>query len=347
MMKSLTMLKLALAGCLSMAALLLAQTKLVVSLTLFDSDYNSSYKMDIRWETESESDIAGFNVYRSTSLAQIGEKVNSSLIYAEGTPTKGAAYDLTDEPASSGRYYYQLAEVSLASGNETFHRPNADGDSEADYDDFVKVFEDQEDVTGGEYFWFNEGTTQDPGDGRKLSIIVTSTGISGSITVKQMNAEPADAPNASVCPWRWEISEDVGDMASVEFFYNPADISGTPENKDYIGIAKYETGTQTWRWLGGTVYTGDHKVRLDDVYPGGLFALYRRIFGDISGDGYVDIDDYQKFGDVWNVTSSDEFAAGSDARFFNYSKTTSSGKQIINLDDFQVFGDNWNKGTPK
>lgn len=325
-----------------------AQTPVVVDLTRFDTDYNSTtYKMDIVWETETESDIAGFNVYRSTSLAQIGQKLNASLIFGEGTPTSGATYLFSDEPLASGRYYYQLAEVSLSSGNETFYRPSVDGDGEPDWDDFIKVFIDTESIVGSEYFWFNEGTTEDPGDGRKLSIIITSTGISGTITVKQVNAEPEGAPNGYVCPWRWEVSEDVGAMASIDFYYNPADISGSPENSDYIGIARYDEGTQTWRWLGGTVINTDHRVRLTTVYPSGLFALYRRIFGDISGDGYVDLSDYQKFGDVWNKTSTGEFAQGSDERFFNYSKTTSSGKQIINLDDFQVFGDNWNKGTPK
>lgn len=325
------------------------QTPIVVDLTAFDTEYNeSTYVMDITWETASESDVAGFNLYRSTSLGTLGDKLNASLMIAQGSSTIGANYEFTDEPATSGRYYYQLAEVSLSTGNEAYFRPSEypEGDTEPDWDDFIKVYEDQESVVGGEYFWFNEGE-EDPGDGRKLSIIVTTTGVSGSITVKQTNAEPENAPNAEVCPWRWELTSDVGAQASNDFFYNPDDISGTPENSDYIGIAQYNASTVTWTWSGGSVYSGDHKVRLDDEYPEGYFVLYRRIFGDISGDGYVDLDDYQKFGDVWNATSNGEFPEGSDARFFNYSKTTTDGKQIIDLDDFQVFGDNWNNGTPK
>ena len=323
--------------------------ELVVDLVSYDTEYNeSTYKMDISWETASESDVAGFHIYRSTAFGSLGERVNSSIIMAKGSSTIGALYDFIDEPEASGRYYYQLAEVSLSDGSETYFRPSADDDDEQDYDDFVKVYQDEEQVTGGEYFWFNEGTEDDPGDGRELSIIITSTGVSGTITVKQTNAEAEDAPNANVCPWRWEITADPLGSASIDFFYNPEDIAGVEENEDYIGIAEWDESSLTWRWLGGTVYATDHKVRLDDLdSPAGFYVLYRRIFGDISGDGYVDLDDFQKFGDVWNHTSDDEFPAGSDERFFNYSKTEEDGKQIIDMDDFQIFGDVWNNGTPK
>ncbi|MBN1480412.1 hypothetical protein JXA70_09090 [candidate division KSB1 bacterium] len=321
--------------------------KLVVDLVAFNTVYNEmTYQIDIFWETASESDIAGFHIYRSTSYGSLGSRVNSSIIMAKGSSTTGATYDFVDEPAASGTYYYQLAEVSLSGGGETYFRPSSDGDSEPDADKFIKVFEDDESVTGGEYYWFNEGT-EDPGDGRKLSIIITATGISGTITVKQTNAEPEGAPNAQVCPWRWEITSDIAASASIDFFYNPEDIAGTPENSDYIGLAEYDAATITWKWAGGTVYSGDHKVRLDDAIPKGYYVLYRRIFGDVTGDGYVDLDDFQIFGDVWNHTATGEFPAGSNERFFNYSKTTNNGQQIIDLDDFQIFGDVWNNGTPK
>ncbi|MBN1560144.1 hypothetical protein JW998_07820 [candidate division KSB1 bacterium] len=330
-----------------LAAACLTARPQVVDLVSFDTDYNAAGgKLNISWETASESDIAGYNVYRSSSYGSLGTRVNSSIIMAQGSPTTGSTYDLIDEPAASGRYYYQLAEVSLSSGKESYSRPSADGDGEADYDDFIKVYVDEESVIGGEYFWFNEGGA-DPGDGRKVCVIVTSTGISGAMTVRQTNAAPANAPNVNVCPWRWEITSDVYAYSSIDFFYNPADIAGTAETSDYIGLARYDAATSTWTWLGGEVYSGEHKIRLDDVIADGYYALYRRIFGDITGDGYVDLDDFQLFGDVWNRTATGEFSSGSNEYFFNYSKTLENGKQIIDLDDFQIFGDVWNTGTPK
>ena len=321
---------------------------LVVDLVSFDTDYNgSTYIMDISWETASESDIAGFNLYRSDSFSGRGEKINASVIMAEGSPSTGAVYRFSDEPDSSGRYYYQLAEVSLSTGGETFYRPSIDNDGEEDWDDFVKVFIDEENVVSGEYYWFNEGTEQDPGDGRKLSIIVTSSGMSGSITVKQTNAEPENAPGADVCPWRWQVDSDVGAQASIDFFYNVADLKGTTENSDYVGLAVWNAPANSWQWRGGVVYSGDHKVRLDDEYPDGYFALYRRMFGDVTGDGYVDEADLQRFADVWLHESNGEFSEGSDERFFNCNKNEGNGRQIIDEGDLQVFSDNWLHGTPK
>lgn len=319
---------------------------LVVDLVSFDTVYNEAdFYMEITWETASESDIAGFYVYRSDSPSLRGEKVNASIIMAQGSPSTGAVYQITDEPDSSGRYYYQLAEVSLSTGVETFYRPSVDN-NEDDYDDFVKVYLDEEFVTGGDYYWFNEGSEQDPGDGHELSIIVTSSA-GGTVDVKQVNAKPENAPGADVCPWHWEISSDVGAMASIDLFYNVQDIKDTPENSDYLGIALWDANSNSWKWQGGIVYSGEHKVRLDDAWPQGYFVLYRRLFGDITGDGYVDEADLQRFADAWLHESNGEFSEGSDELFFNYNKNENAGKQIIDEGDLQVFSDNWLNGTAK
>jgi hypothetical protein len=304
--------------------------------------------MDLVWETASESDVAGFHVYRSTSSSSDGDRLNEAIIMAKGSPATGAVYEFVDEPENSGRYYYKITEVSLSTGDESPYLPSSDLDGEPAYDDFIKVFEHTEnDITGGEYYWFNDGSQDNPGDGRKLSIIITATGISGSITVKQTNAEPPNAPNWLYSLWRWEISSDLPEQASIDFFYNEEDLGGVDENADYIGIARFDETTNSWKWVGGTVYSTNHKVRLDDAVPQGYYVLYKRIFGDITGDGYVGAADLQRFGDVWLQESSDEFSAGSDARFFNYNKNTVNGKQIINAGDLQIFGDNWLNGTPK
>jgi hypothetical protein len=329
-------------------SLLFAQNqKLVVDLISFDTSYDeSNYTMKLSWETASESDVAGFNLYRSDIFSSRGEKINASIIMAQGSPSTGMSYNFSDEPESSDRYYYQLAEISLSTGVESFFRPSIDNDGEDDYDDFVKVFIDEEGVMGGSYYWFNEGTEDDPGDGHQLSIIVTSSA-SGTIHVKQVNSAPENAPCENVLPWRWEITSDVGAMASIDFFYQVEDLNGDPEYGDYLGLALWDAFSNSWKWQGGTIYTGDHKVRLDDAYPQGYFVLFNRIFGDITGDGYVDEADLQRFADVWLEEASGEFPDGSDARFFNYNKNENNGKQVIDEGDLQVFSDNWLSGTPK
>ncbi len=49
-------------------------------------------KILIQWSTESETDNAGFNIYRA--LTENGEytKINESIIQAKGSPTQGASY---------------------------------------------------------------------------------------------------------------------------------------------------------------------------------------------------------------------------------------------------------------
>ena len=101
----------------------------------------------------------------------------------------------------------------------------------------------------------------------------------------------------------------------------------------------------TLQWLGGTVDAENNTITVSGVTSFSSFALFRRIFGDISGDGYVDAADLQRLGDCWHSTNSGEFTGGSDARFFNFNKNTDGGNQIIDAADLQVFGDCWHNGT--
>ena len=76
----------------------------------------------IEWQTESEQDTAGFNIYRSDSPDGDFIAVNPQLIPSTGSPTIGANYTFTDESIESGiTYYYQLEDVEL---NNTRERHN-------------------------------------------------------------------------------------------------------------------------------------------------------------------------------------------------------------------------------
>lgn len=77
-------------------------------------------KVKISWETATELQTAGFNLYRSTSPTGEFELVNrDQLIPSRGTTTSGASYTYLDNNVEAGKtYYYLLEEIELdASSN--------------------------------------------------------------------------------------------------------------------------------------------------------------------------------------------------------------------------------------
>jgi|GEM_PF-865414 len=80
----------------------------------------------VTWETASEHDNAGFNLYRSATVGDIGVRLNDLLIPSD-TPggDQGASYAFLDGAALPGvTYYYTLEDVDL-SGHATPHGPVA------------------------------------------------------------------------------------------------------------------------------------------------------------------------------------------------------------------------------
>ena len=184
------------------------------------------------------------------------------------------------------------------------------------------------------------GFWDDPGDGHAIDMTFTSLSGSGNVTVQQTNASHSNSPCANVCSYRWDMSKDAGITSfstDLSFHYTDADATGYTESTAYFGIAKYNSSTNTWQWLGGTVDADNNKITVNGVTSFSTFTLFRRIFGDCTDDGYVDAADFQHLGDCWHQTSSGEFTESTDARFFNYNKNTDSGNQIIDAADFQVF----------
>ena len=77
----------------------------------------------VEWSTESEVDLAGFNIYRSESLDGQYAKLNATLIPASPDPIAGGNYSYTDTAAEAGvTYYYKLEDVEL-DGRATVHGP--------------------------------------------------------------------------------------------------------------------------------------------------------------------------------------------------------------------------------
>ncbi|MCD4739333.1 MAG: hypothetical protein K8R89_08760 [Anaerolineae bacterium] len=79
----------------------------------------SPARITITWETASEVEAAGFQLYRSAADVEDYARISGELIIATGDPLVGATYQYTDKGVTWGeRYRYQLEEVTLT-GNQT------------------------------------------------------------------------------------------------------------------------------------------------------------------------------------------------------------------------------------
>jgi hypothetical protein len=86
-----------------------------IAMGLLAWTYGRDAKIVISWETASEVDTAGFNIYRSENPAGPFRRVNEQLIPASGDPLVGGDYSYRDESVDAGRlYYYRLEDVDLA-----------------------------------------------------------------------------------------------------------------------------------------------------------------------------------------------------------------------------------------
>jgi hypothetical protein len=80
--------------------------------------------VEVSWETASEVDTLGFNLYRATKVDGPRVLVNEDLIASQVPPgsTFGAAYTYKDAPAKPGVLYYWL-EVMNVQGQTELHGP--------------------------------------------------------------------------------------------------------------------------------------------------------------------------------------------------------------------------------
>ncbi len=73
------------------------------------------------WETRTEIDNAGFNLYRATALDGPYTKINDTLIPAEGDAMSGSTYSFPDTPGY-GTFFFKLEDVDYY-GASTLHGP--------------------------------------------------------------------------------------------------------------------------------------------------------------------------------------------------------------------------------
>ncbi len=104
----------------------------------------------VQWQTKTEVDNLGFNLYRSTERDGTYTKLNSSLIPGLLSSVKGKRYSFTDANVTKGKlYYYKLEDTDL-NGKKTVHGPVCvDWDRDGIPDDVDPDVRDSDSATGG------------------------------------------------------------------------------------------------------------------------------------------------------------------------------------------------------
>jgi hypothetical protein len=76
-------------------------------------------KIEINWETETEFNTAGFNIYKSEDKIGPFEQINSSLIPSSSDAATGGSYSFVDENVRRDQtYYYRLEDVEFDNSKE-------------------------------------------------------------------------------------------------------------------------------------------------------------------------------------------------------------------------------------
>jgi len=97
---------------------------LVVSLASFDAQPGRR-SISISWSTATESDTAGFLLYRGITPSGPFVQVTPAMVASRGSEVSGAAYSFEDHAVSRRRlYYYKLVDVDFQ-GSRTEHGPVA------------------------------------------------------------------------------------------------------------------------------------------------------------------------------------------------------------------------------
>lgn len=96
---------------------------LAVTLASFEATGQTD-RVVLTWETVSELQNAGFNLYRSANDYEVGERINAELIPSQAPGSaQGFAYQFNDLDVTPGQtYWYTLEDVALAGGT-ALHGP--------------------------------------------------------------------------------------------------------------------------------------------------------------------------------------------------------------------------------
>jgi hypothetical protein len=97
------------------------QTTLIKLISFKATPGNKCVKLE--WETESEIDNVGFNIYSAESEFGAYKKLNAELIEAKGSVTSGAVYDMIDGGLQNRKtFFYKLEDIDVH-GESTVYEP--------------------------------------------------------------------------------------------------------------------------------------------------------------------------------------------------------------------------------
>ncbi|MGB9300185.1 MAG: hypothetical protein WCD51_06280, partial [Anaerolineae bacterium] len=102
----------------------LPDTPPVVQLLLFEATGREEF-IELSWETASETDNLGFNLYRATSVDGSRTRINAELMPTQVPPGSpfGAVYTYEDTTVMRDQIYYYWLEVVDIYGQTTLHGP--------------------------------------------------------------------------------------------------------------------------------------------------------------------------------------------------------------------------------
>lgn len=97
---------------------------LLMAAVIVISQLSRTQPVKVEWQTATEVDTAGFNIYRAPSEDGPFTRINEQLIPSEGTAISGASYTFVDGDVEEGQTYcYRLEDVELDNStqqHETF-----------------------------------------------------------------------------------------------------------------------------------------------------------------------------------------------------------------------------------
>ena len=120
------------------------EVTLPVELSTFSAVYtvdeSGNEFVSVNWSTASETDVQGFNIYRSEyeDLSTVGNHINASLIEGAGNTSQTQYYSFIDDIANPYKtYYYWLQTVDFGGISEYYRSVkyvpgDSDGDQEVD-----------------------------------------------------------------------------------------------------------------------------------------------------------------------------------------------------------------------
>ena len=92
-----------------------------IELISFTAEAAADGTVTLAWETATELDNAGFNLYRARVRGGSHVKINAALIPAQGDAVSGASYRFVDAPGY-GNFSYMLEDLDDF-GVSTLHGP--------------------------------------------------------------------------------------------------------------------------------------------------------------------------------------------------------------------------------